>query len=201
MWEQAPAFDAMIVFAEHRYYGESMPYGNKSMQSPFINYLTSEQALADYAYLITWIKENIAGAEKSPVVAFGGSYGGMLSSWFRMKYPNIVVGALAASAPIWQMISDCDTFAHINTNTFQLANPACPSIIKTSWSVINQFGKTAAGLKQITNTLKLCKPLDSVDTLKSYLIDVYGDMAMSDYPYETSFLNPLPANPVKVRLQ
>ncbi|KAH9364093.1 hypothetical protein HPB48_012991 [Haemaphysalis longicornis] len=60
-------------------------------------YLTSEQALADYADLLTWIKNNTPGASKSKVVSFGGSYGAMLSTWFRMKYPHIVTAYVAFS--------------------------------------------------------------------------------------------------------
>lgn len=56
------------------------------------------QALADFAELITFLKTNKeelgycpVGTE-IPVIVFGGSYGGILAAWFRMKYPHIVDG-------------------------------------------------------------------------------------------------------------
>ena len=57
-----------------------------------LGYLNSAQALADYTSLIAHIKLSVAGASNSPVVAFGGSYGGMLAAWLRMKYPHAVYG-------------------------------------------------------------------------------------------------------------
>jgi lysosomal Pro-X carboxypeptidase len=73
MWESAPDFGALLVFAEHRYYGKSKPFSNCSEH---MQYLTAEQALADYAELIAHVKA-MYQAESSAVVGFGGSYGAL----------------------------------------------------------------------------------------------------------------------------
>lgn len=201
MWEIAPEFEAVLIFAEHRYYGKSMPYGNKSYAGlNHLGYLTSQQALADYIDLIQYLKSK-PEYKQSAVIAFGGSYGGMLSAWIRIKYPHIVQGAIASSAPILHFtgIVDCDSFARIVTSDFKAANPNCAELIRKSWSAITSIASTDTGKKWLSDNWKLCQPLKNatdVEQLKSYLEDVYGNLAMVNYPYKASFLAPLPAFPI-----
>jgi lysosomal Pro-X carboxypeptidase len=55
--------------------------------------------MMDYNHLIKSIRYQY-GAMNKPCIVFGGSYGGMLAAWLRMKYPQTFQGALASSAPI-----------------------------------------------------------------------------------------------------
>ena len=76
MWELAPKFGARVVFAEHRYEGESLP--PKDLSVDCLSYASTMQALADYARLL---EEELNPNNVAPVIVFGGSYGGMLSAW------------------------------------------------------------------------------------------------------------------------
>ncbi|MBA0677316.1 hypothetical protein Goari_018731, partial [Gossypium aridum] len=125
MFDIAPHFQALLVFIEHRFYGKSIPFGGDKdvaySNASTLGYLTSTQALADYATLIIDLKKNLTAVD-APVVVFGGSYGGMLASWFRLKYPHVAIGALASSAPIlnFENITSPYSFNNIITQDFRV---------------------------------------------------------------------------------
>ncbi|CAH1401397.1 unnamed protein product [Nezara viridula] len=201
VWETAPEFQALIVFAEHRYYGESLPFGNLSFTDPkYSGYLSSQQALADFVSLIKYLKDSYkVPFNRNPVIAFGGSYGGMLAAWMRMKYPSVIQGALASSAPIWQFTGmvPCDAFNRVTSSAYKTESVECFDSIKKSWGYFDQLGSSDDGLKWLTDTFKLCSPLKDVKELKNWLNGIYVNLAMTNYPYPTEFLTTLPANPVK----
>ncbi len=94
--ENAKKYGAHMVALEHRFYGKSQPF--KTLATANLKYLTSENALADAAEFQRWLrlKEGFTGKW----VVIGGSYAGVLSARYRMHYPQLVVGALASSAPV-----------------------------------------------------------------------------------------------------
>lgn len=209
LWDIAETYDSMVIFAEHRYYGQTMPFGNESFTPENLGKLTSEQALADYAVFLEWLKSGKDGASKNvkpstPVIAFGGSYGGMLAAWMRIKYPHIIAGAIAASAPVVQFTgyTSCDAFSKIVTNVFENSGHQCTYCIKNSWSFLRELATTEIGRRNLNTIFKFCPGsqvthVDNATQLVNWLTDIYGNLAMINYPYETNFLNPVPAWPVK----
>lgn len=206
MWENAEKLHAMLVFAEHRFYGKSMPYRiDPTHVTPdatkTLGYLSSEQALADYARLIFELKNTIYDAKYSPVIAIGGSYGGMLAAWMRMKYPNAVTGALAGSAPILQFPGeyDCSSFNKIVTKDYENYSLNCSQSISRSWSVMREFAKGPNNLPKLSMLFNTCDEMQEadVDLLLEMLASIWVNMAMTDYANEASFLSKMPAYPIK----
>ncbi|KAL3628203.1 hypothetical protein CASFOL_027249 [Castilleja foliolosa] len=202
MFENAPRFKALLIFIEHRFYGKSIPYGgNKTTaysNSTTLGYLSSTQALADYATLILDLKKNLTATD-SPVVVFGGSYGGMLAAWFRLKYPHVAIGALASSAPIlyFDNITSPYSFNNIITQDFRGESENCYKVIKGSWLEIEHTAKHELGLEILRKAFRICKNFITANDLESWLYKAYTYTAMSDYPTPANFLNPLPAYPIK----
>jgi pimeloyl-ACP methyl ester carboxylesterase len=139
----AKNFSALVVFAEHRYYGESFP-GDKAtaFQDGNGKHLTVEQTLLDYVMLLKKIKADY-NAEDKAVIAFGGSYGGMLAAWMRMKYPMHVQGAIAASAPVmaFKDSTTCDQYTFDDTVSqvwFDIDGGKCKNWIRATFDMMKE---------------------------------------------------------------
>ncbi|XP_062874125.1 dipeptidyl peptidase 2 [Trichomycterus rosablanca] len=199
--ELAAQQEALVIFAEHRYYGKSLPFAEESFNIPQIGLLTVEQALADYAVMITELKKEL-GAQKCPVIVFGGSYGGMLSVYMRIRYPNIVTGALAASAPILSTagMGDSGQFFHDVTADFENYKPECKDAVRLAFQKLHVMAQEE-DYKGIQSVFSLCKTpssLKDIHQLNGFLRNAFTLLAMMDYPYKTSFMSDMPAFPVKV---
>ena len=73
LYQLAQTHRALLVNVEHRFYGESYPTADMSTDN--LQYLSSEQALADLARVITFVKKDV-GSTNSRVMTVGGSYPG-----------------------------------------------------------------------------------------------------------------------------
>ncbi|CAD6258187.1 unnamed protein product [Miscanthus lutarioriparius] len=193
MWEAAPRFRAMLVFVEHRYYGESLPFGG-AREAAFRDaatkgYLTVTQALADYASFVLSLKANLS-APAAPVLVFGVSYGGMLAAWMRLKYPHVVMGAVASSAPILSFYGIVDPYAFYDRITDDFKREQ--ELLRRASEVVGRSLRCARnkGRPGIAETGI------SVWDIPSLLDNAVAEAAMTDYP-TPGFLTPLPAYPVR----
>ena len=215
IWEHAPRFGALVVFAEHRYYGQSQPCGPQSWRR-CPHFLTSEQALADYAALLHHLRDTFA-APDAPAVAFGGSYGGMLAAWLRAKYPHVVAGAVAASAPVWAFPGlprpwDPSEFWAIVTRdaTAAAGTPDdCAHGVGEALQRMFALAASVEGRQLLSRAFRLCHPLQQqsdAEALGYWVQGAFDNMAMGNYPFPSSYISgdpahPLPAWPMRVACQ
>ncbi|CAL0318469.1 unnamed protein product [Lupinus luteus] len=188
--DNAPKLNALVVYIEHRYYGKSTPFGSfeESMKNATTRgYFNSAQAIADYADVLIHIKKTLS-AQHSPIIVFGGSYGGMLASWFRLKYPHIALGALASSAPIlyFDGIAPQHGYYYVVTKDFKDTSESCYNTIRESWNVIDRVAKEPNGLSILSKRFKTCKKLSTSSNLKDYLVLIYIGVAQYNDPYENT---------------
>ena len=194
----------LVVFGEHRYFGVSYPFPPEVAFTPEHNiYLTVEQAMMDFVVLIKQIRADYHMEDKA-CIAFGGSYGGMLATWLRQKFPQTFQGALAASSPHLYFkgapSAPEDAYGEIIRVDFAKSLDKAPVLIRESFEMLMDMKKRPDTWAEIDEIFNTCE--DGVQTendiqyLYLHLSNGYQYMAMTDYPYPANFLQPMPAWPV-----
>lgn len=206
MWENAQDLGAMLIFAEHRFFGKSLPCPGGFEECG--EFLGTDQAMADFAELIKELQKTYP--QSSATIVFGGSYGGMLSAWMRMRYPGLVTGAIASSAPIgclspsykkesyWAVVSNDATSAGG-------AAPNCAANVNQAIQDMFSLMQTPAGRVALQSLFQLCDPLGPNDSesFGNFIQAAFDSMAMGNYPFSTYYISgtpnhPAPAWPMRV---
>ena len=227
MWElAAPQLGAALVFVEHRYFGKSLlPKEAK------LTLLTTDQAIADYEAFAYELRRGLLKAHRNQrigpakgtalassseedldvpaVIGLGGSYGGMLCAWLRIKAPWAIDGCLAASAPILSFEGltppvDPDFFAKIvtsDTSTDGGAAAGCKERFNESWDAILNTFAIKGGPGTLQSVFRLCKGLEDPWDLIDWVSSALDYMAMGSYPYPSAYIlngmGKLPAYPLR----
>ena len=197
----AQEFGGFVVFAEHRFYGESVPPNGFEKEN--LKYLSVVQVMMDYVKLLEYVKELNPELQSQPAFLFGGSYGGMLAAWIRMKYPTHFQGAIASSAPIlwFRGATNPSAYTEIASSVIKkMGGEACFNGHKYGFYDLQNVMYDATKYPMIKEVFNLCdditKPED-VSTLIASISDMIGTMSMVNYPYPTNFVADLPAWPIK----
>nr|XP_018905597.1 PREDICTED: putative serine protease F56F10.1 [Bemisia tabaci] len=152
--EQAEKFKAALFTIEHRFYGKSQP--KPDLKTTSLKYLSSEQALADYAHFIETM--NTEHGFKNPKwIVFGVSYGGSLAAWLRYKYPHLVYSAVSANAPLLAKVDFHEYFESVSKTLSSIGGPECAETITTANKIMSE--KIVNNASQYDELFELCDPL------------------------------------------
>ena len=214
MWQLGEKLGALLVFAEHRYEPSSHPeFCGTLAAEDCAAYCTTAQALADYAGVITLLRQRSSAAARAPVIAFGGSYGGMLAGWFRIRYPHVVAGSIAGSAPVWGLARSL-TDARLDWSARAIARGVsaaggatdrCAANLRAAWPIIGEVARTAAGRKLLAKASRSCQPSVSAKELSSWGQAPWFYLAEGNFPFPSTYITfavgpgdvPLPAWPMR----
>nr|XP_022921264.1 putative serine protease K12H4.7 [Onthophagus taurus] len=155
--DYARSFGALCFQLEHRYYGKSHPTEDLSTKN--LQYLTSQQALADLAYFIQAMNIEYKLNKDVKWIVFGGSYPGSLAAWMRMKYPHLVHGAMSASGPLLAEV-DFKEYFKVVDEALETHSEGCVSAVKQGTNQIEILLRHMIGQRNINKLFQLCDPIE-----------------------------------------
>lgn len=121
--------------------------------------MTVDQALADLAYFIDFIKTNVPQLKNSKVILAGGSYAGTMATWFKHQYPRHCAGAWASSAPLLAK-ADFVEYKEVVGQAFkQVGGQACHDRINEAFVDMEKL-VAVNQVSRLENEFLLCYPMD-----------------------------------------
>uniref|UniRef100_A0AC35TQV8 Serine carboxypeptidase n=1 Tax=Rhabditophanes sp. KR3021 TaxID=114890 RepID=A0AC35TQV8_9BILA len=158
--KMAAKHNAMAVQLEHRFFGNSQVFDNKTAMSfENLKYLTPKQAIEDLAAFIK-----------------GGSYPGGLTAVSRLKHPELSVGGIASSGGI-DLRVDYSGYAQGMQDTILQQSKECYLAVNTSFYSLQQASLTVAGRNKLNKIFNLAPAFDASTTqldITNFFASIFG---------------------------
>ncbi|XP_074646567.1 thymus-specific serine protease-like [Tubulanus polymorphus] len=188
--ELAEKYGALLLAVEHRFYGKSV--NDDGLELEYIQYLSSQQALADLASFHHHTVEKYQLTSKNTWICFGGSYPGALSAWFRLKYPHLVFGSIASSAPVR---AQTNFQGYNNVVAASLGDPVvkgskkCVEMVKAAFKKIDKL-ISSKQYSILEKDFRSCQPLSNMYDINQLVSNLAGNfMGVVQYNNEVPGLN------------
>ncbi|XP_023586970.1 thymus-specific serine protease-like [Trichechus manatus latirostris] len=146
-------FSTLIIATNSMY----LSFNYRDLSTASLRYLSSRQALADIANFRTEIARK-RGLTKNKWVTFGGSYGGSLAVWSRIKHPNLFAAAVSSSAPIQAKLNFYE-YNEVIGKILSAHNSECPKAVKEAFAILVHMLKRRKYYSKLETEFMLCEPI------------------------------------------
>lgn len=123
-----------------------------------------DQALADLAHFIDFIKGHMTQLNKSKVILAGGSYAGTMATWFRHQYPTHCAGAWASSAPLLAKADFVEYKEVVGQAYKQIGGQSCHDRINEAFIEMEKL-IAKSQVSRLEDEFPLCYALDVTNKL------------------------------------
>lgn len=175
MYDLAKEHGAMLVNVEHRFYGDSYP--TLDMSTSNLQYLSSQQGLADLARIIPYIK-NQYSTTSSTVITVGGSYPGNMAAWFKLKYPQVTRGSIASSAPLTAQANFKEYMEVVADAILYFSGQSCFDAFQSAAVDVASlaYSPEQSGYAKLEADFLTCSPMSSSKDVSILLSDLMGNI-------------------------
>lgn len=160
--EVAVQNNASLIYLEHRYFGESLPF-NGNLSTENLKYLTVENALEDITYFLKYLNQSIPEYVHSKVLLAGSSYSGALVMWHRIRRSGNTKGAWVSSPKTLSQPEIAEYKEAVNDLLIDKKLRDCKDHIHAGIEEMMYELNYLNSTNRIQQNFRLCKPIKTDD--------------------------------------
>lgn len=126
--------------------------------------MSVDQALADLAHFVREITSDEKLNATGGVIVVGGSYSATMAAWFRQKYPHLVKGAWASSAPLHAKLNYFEYTETVGKSIRKIGGDECYNNIEAIFGALEDL-LNSNDFDTLKALFKICDSFDMDNTL------------------------------------